>query len=365
MSDASTLHSGGDGSASEPVDLRSDTVTRPTAAMRATMASAVVGDDGFRDDPTVRALEERVATMLAKEAALFVPSGTMANQVALRLHTSPGDEAIAHSRCHIFDHEAGGAAALAGVSLRMFDSDDGSLDPRLVEAHLHLEEGTSWAPTRLVCMENTHNACGGTVLPVDNVEQICAIARRHGLGLHLDGARLFNAAQASGTTVAALAEPFDTVSVCMSKGLGAPIGSLLVGSEAAMLRGRRLRKMLGGMMRQVGIIAAGALYALDHHLERLADDHRRAAMLAEGIADIAGIDVATPQTNIVYFEVSADHPALLAASGESIDAIDRLAAAGVLVSEGPRRLRAVLHLGVDDVGVERAIAAIVQVFGDG
>ena len=337
----------------QPIDLRSDTVTRPTAAMKQAMVTAELGDDVFGDDPTVAALEERAAGLLGKEAALYVPSGTMANQLALRVHTQPGDEVIAHARCHIHNYESGAPAALWGVTVRAVDSADGSLPEEQVLAALHTDSDPHLAPTRLVCFENTHNACGGTVVPQEAIERVARLARGNGLGVHLDGARLLNAAVASGRTAADLARSADTVSLCLSKGLGAPVGSVLAGPLALIRRARRFRKMLGGGMRQAGIIAAAGLWALEHNVSRLADDHRRARHLAEALAAMPGVSIDLPrvQTNIVYFGVDPTHP-LAAHLGA------RLAEAGVLVTGHGLRYRAVLHLQVDDAQTERAIATL-------
>jgi threonine aldolase len=344
-----------------PVDLRSDTVTRPTEAMRHAMATAPLGDDVFGDDPTVHALEAHVATRLGKAAAVFVPSGVMANQLAVRLHARPGEEGIVHAACHIFNFEGGAAAALSGVSLRPVDSEDGTLPVDLVRAALRLTDDPHNAQTRFIAFENTHNASGGMVVPQQNILAVSALAHQHGLALHLDGARLFNAHVASGTPIAELVAPFDTVSVCLSKGLGAPIGSVLVGSEALMRQARRYRKLFGGGMRQAGVLAAAGLHALEHHVARLADDHRRATILAEGLARIPGIvlDPSRIQTNLVYFDIEPR-------AGQDVGAqrvllTNGLRERGVLVAGSAARLRAVTHLDVDDLGIERALAAVRQV----
>jgi len=342
------------------VDLRSDTVTRPTPAMRAVMAQAPVGDDVFGDDPSVLQLEARVAVLLGKEAAVFVPSGTMANQLAVRVHCRPGDEALVHAGCHILNYEGGAAAALSGVTLRALASPDGSLGVAAVTAALHLTDDPHVAPTRLICYENTHNAAGGAVVPQADILAVARLVQALGLPLHLDGARLWNAAVASGKEAADLAAPFDTVSVCLSKGLGAPVGSLLVGAGPLIARARRWRKAFGGGMRQAGILAAAGTYALEHHVDRLADDHRRARGLAEAIAGIAGLqtDPTRVQTNLVYFDLDPAHPL-----GED-PAVGRVALTaalrerGVLIAGSAQRLRAVTHLDVDDAGLERAVAAL-------
>ncbi len=330
------------------VDLRSDTVTRPTPGMREAIARAEVGDDVFGDDPTVRALEERVAGLLGKEAALFVPSGTMANQVAIRLHTAPGDEVVMEAGAHPFNYEAGAAALVSGVQIRPVPGRRGVMDPADVAACFRPAD-PHFAPVTLVCAEDTANRGGGTVHPLATLDALAEVAREGGAATHLDGARLLNAAVASGIPAARRARAWDTVSLCLSKGLGAPVGSLLAGPAELIARGRRVRKALGGGMRQAGILAAAGLYALDHHVGRLADDHRRARRLAEGLAE-AGYAVQAPETNMVYVAVP-DAPRLQAEAG----------ARGVrLVAVGPDRVRLVTHLDVDDAGIERAIAVLAE-----
>lgn len=339
------------------IDLRSDTVTRPTAAMRAAMARAEVGDDVFRDDPTTLALERRMAEILGKEAALFVPSGTMANQLAVRMHTRHGDEVIAHRLCHIFNHESGAAAALAGVQMRLLDSADGSLPEQEVIASIRCADDPHNAPTALIAMENTHNECGGVVVPQSNVERVAEIARSHGLRFHLDGARLFNAAVASGRPPKELAAPFDSVSVCFSKGLGAPIGSVICGTSSAIAVAYRFRKMYGGGMRQVGVLAQAAMYALDHHVDRLAEDHRRARILAIALSESprVEVDLGTVQTNLVYFRLHPTDPL----NQVGMDGVPRLVAElqkrSVYITGGGGVYRAVTHLDVDDRGLQEAI----------
>jgi len=342
------------------VDLRSDTVTRPGVAMRAAMMDAVVGDDGFDDDPTLHALQRRVAGLLGKEAAIYVPSGTMANQLAIRLQSQPGDEVVCHRLAHIRGHEAGGPAALSGVTLALYDGARGLPDARHLAGLLRVGEDGLQAPTALVCFENTHNACGGVVLAPDQLSECLAQVRERAIALHLDGARICNAAIASQTSPATLAGPFDTVSLCLSKGLGAPIGSLLAGPKDLIARARRMRRMLGGMMRQVGILAAAGLYALDHHVERLADDHRRAAALGSALAALPGVVIEEPQTNIVAFDLDDGHPAL-ARHGDRPAIARALDDAGVRLTARAVGFRAVLHLDVDDAGLERAIATLSRV----
>jgi threonine aldolase len=331
------------------VDLRSDTVTRPTAAMRVAMAAADVGDDVFGDDPTVNALQDRIAALLGKEAALFVASGTQSNLVAIMSHCGRGDEYIVGQMAHTYRWEGGGAAALGSVQPQPLEHEhDGSLALAAIEAAIKPED-SHFAQSRLLCLENT---IGGKALPVAYLAAACALAKRRGLATHLDGARLFNAATALGgdprATARAIAAPFDSVSVCFSKGLGAPIGSALVGSRAFIAGAHRWRKMVGGGMRQAGIVAAGALHALDHHIDRLADDHRLAARLADGLAELPGLTVESPQSNIVFADLKSDRAAGL---------MTHLKSRGVLAT-GLYRLRFVTHLDVDREGVDRAVAAV-------
>jgi threonine aldolase len=327
------------------VDLRSDTVTRPTAAMRDAMARAEVGDDVYGEDPTVRRLEERVAVLLGKAAALFVPSGTMANQIAILVHTRRGDEVVVGEAAHSFAFESGAGAAVAGVQFRVVGN-GGLFTATDVEAALH--PGHVWLPrSALVMIENTHNRSGGRVFPQSEVEHIASLARARGIRTHLDGARLWNAAVASGRPEAELAAPLDTVSVCFSKGLGAPIGSALLGESATIQEARRYRKMLGGGMRQAGIVAAAALFALEHHRARLQEDHRAARTVAEILSAARGaiVNPDAVETNIV-------NVALSFAGAEAVVEEGRRAA--VLVSAtGPRSLRVVTHL---DAPLERAVA---------
>src|SRR6516225_1198839 len=255
------------------IDLRSDTVTRPTPGMRAAMAAAEVGDDVFGDDPSVNRLQERVAALLGKEAALFVPSGTMSNQICVKVHTQPGDELLCEANCHIYNYEAGGPAVLAGVTCRTIEGDYGVLDVSQLEDKIR-PVNDHLVRTRLVCLENTHNRGGGRVYPLEKIQAISTWAHANGLMMHLDGARLWNAIVATGIPAAEWGRHFDSVSVCFSKGLGAPVGSALAGSHDFITRARRIRKRFGGGMRQAGVIAAAALYALDHHIDRLAEDHR-------------------------------------------------------------------------------------------
>jgi threonine aldolase len=329
-----------------PIDLRSDTVTKPSAAMREAMARADVGDDVFGDDPTVNRLQEVFAARLGKEAALFVPSGTMANQISLRSLTEPGDAAIAARDAHIFLYEGGAGAALAGVTFTLIGADGAfGRDELLAAVHPHDDH---FARTRVVCVENTHNRSGGRVFPFERLREVSELARARGLALHLDGARLWNAEAASGIEAARWAEPFDTVSCCLSKGLGAPVGSLVASTRARMARLHRLRKMQGGGMRQAGVLAAAGLYALEHHVKRLADDHANARRLAAGLAGLPGVTVSTPETNIVIFR-RAGAPELC----------ERLRARGVWMSAlSSDSVRAVTHLDVSAQDVDRALAIL-------
>src|SRR5438105_2143906 len=291
----------------ETIDLRSDTVTRPTPAMRAAMQAAEVGDDVFGEDPTVNRLQERVAEILGKEAALFVPSGTMSNQVCVKAHTQPGDELLCEATCHIYNFEAGGPAVLSGVTCRTLEGDYGILDVSQLDGKIR-PVNDHLVRTRLVCLENTHNRGGGKVYPLEKIQAISAWARQNGLRMHLDGARLWNAVVATGTPTAEWTANFDSVSVCFSKGLGAPIGSALAGTREFVTRAKRVRKLFGGGMRQAGVAAAAALYALDHHLDRLAEDHRNARVIAQAVADTPGLRLDPPnvETNMVFVEVDPD-----------------------------------------------------------
>ena len=327
------------------VDLRSDTVTRPTLGMREAMARAEVGDDVFGDDPTVNRLQERIAAMLGKEAALFLPSGTQSNLAAVMSHCGRGDEMIVGQMAHTYRWEAGGAAVLASVQPQPLEHQpDGTLALADIEAAIKPDD-PHFARTRLLCLENT---LGGKVLPQSYMGDATALARRHGLATHLDGARLFNAAAALDVPAGDIAQHFDSVSVCFSKGLGAPVGSALCGSRELIERARRVRKMLGGGMRQAGVLAAAALYALDHHVERLADDHALARRLAEGLRGIPGLVVEPPETNMVFVEVDRGRAAAL---------LEHLKARGVLAT-GLYRLRFVTHLDLNADGIDHAIAAI-------
>jgi len=333
------------------VDLRSDTVTRPTPAMREAMMEAVVGDDVLDHDPTTLALEERVAELLGKERALFFPSGVQANQTALAVHGRPGTEAVCEAGAHIFNYEEAAGAALSGLQLRPVPTVSGLLTPELVRGAIRVP--SPYNPvTSFVAIENTHNSAGGKILPLEAAQAIRAVALEAGVGVHLDGARLWHACVETGHSPAEFGAVADTVMVCLSKGLGAPVGSLLAGSVELMERAWRVRRRLGGGMRQSGILAAAGLYALEHNRGRLVDDHRRAKILAQGASKIDGVKVESPDTNIVMLDIEA--PGVTA---EVILAF--LRERGVLmVPFGPKRLRAVTHMDVDDDGINRALGAL-------
>ena len=332
------------------VDLRSDTLTRPTPAMRRAMAEAEVGDDVYREDPTVTALEERVAELFGHEAALFVPSGTMGNQIGLSLVCQPGQEILGDADAHVLTYEMGAAAALFGLSSRTVVSAGGRLSADQLIAQVRPHGDWHLTATAAIAVENTHNRGGGLVQPLAELEQLFGWSRGAGVNVHLDGARVFNAHVASGVPLSTYGRLADTASVCLSKGLGAPIGSVLVASAERIATARLVRKRLGGGMRQVGIIAAAGLYALDHHVERLADDHENARFLAERL----GVDPATVETNMVVVD---DVPAPAVAEAAK--------AQGVLVGQvSARRIRLVTHLDVDRAGVERAAKVLTQVIAD-
>ena len=338
-----------------PIDLRSDTVTRPTDAMRAAMACAPVGDDQYGEDPSTNRLQARMAELLGKEAALWLPTGTMANQVALRTLTRPGDEVVASRESHAAWHEVGGAAANAGVQIHEIGQ-GGCFTAEELRAATKPRNFAIFPTTTLVEVENTHNRAGGVVVPQAEVLRICATARELGLATFLDGARLWNASAASGLALDTLAEPFDLVAVAFSKGLGAPGGSLLAGSKALIAGADRHRRRMGGAMRQNGIFSAAALHALDHHLRRLPEDHANALAFAKGL--LAGapvqLDLATVQTNIVVFHL----PASVALDAPTLSA--RAREQGVLVNAfGPRTVRAVTHLDVNRAQCERAAQVLV------
>nr|WP_281179611.1 GntG family PLP-dependent aldolase [Micromonospora rosaria] len=335
------------------VDLRSDTVTRPTAGMRAAMADAEVGDDVYAEDPSVNALEAEVAALFGHEAALFAPTGSMANQIALQLLVPPGEELLCDADAHVVTYEIGAAAAYGGISSRTWTSVGADIDPEVV-AGMVRPDGYHAVPTRAIAVEQTHNRGGGGVIPLGTLRDLRRVADDAGLGLHCDGARIWHAHVADGVPLIEYGRLFDTLSVCLSKGLGAPVGSVIVGSAEKMTRARLLRKRMGGGMRQAGVLAAAGRYALAHHVERLAEDHARAARLAEAVAPF-GVLAAPVRTNLVPLDLgkaALDAPALAAAAR----------AEGVLVSVlGPRIARLVTHLDLDDAGVDRAADVLTRI----
>ena len=341
-----------------PVDLRSDTVTRPSPAMRKAISQAEVGDAVIDIDPTVERLEKLTAELLGKEAAIYMPSGSMTNQIAIRAHCIPGDEFLCEEHCHIFNYEQGAFAQLSGISARTVLGEHGVM--RLEQlTDLVCPGNDHQLRTRLICLENTHNRGAGTIQPFDEVRDINQWAHGQGLATHLDGARLFNAVVASGISSAEWCEPFDSVSICFSKGLGAPVGSALAGPAEFIQRAHRHRKLFGGAMRQAGIIAAGALYALENNIDRLAEDHARAQRLAEGIRDCPLFDLRPPRidTNMVIFHVD---PQL----GTAAQVVEQLEEAGVrMLTVGRQLIRAVTHLDIDDAGLDRAIEVLHELGG--
>jgi len=337
-------------------DFRSDTVTRPTPAMRQAMYEAEVGDDVFGDDPTVNKLQERFAELVGKEKALYVPSGSMANQIAVNCHTSPGDEIYCEVGCHVLNFEGGAAAMLSGVLLAQIFGVRGSFTVADVESRLRPTDH-HYPPSRLIWIENSANRAGGTIFPQDQIIALHELANRKRLAMHLDGARLWNVTVATGKSEKELADPFDTVNCCLSKGLGCPVGSLIAGSAEFIDKAHRARKRFGGGMRQAGILAAAGLYALDHHRDRLADDHARARKIAEAIAELHSftIDLEAVQTNIVIFDTTP--------SGKHIsEVLDLMKQEGVWATSFGPKVRMVLHLDLDDEAVDRAIAVLRLLF---
>jgi len=335
------------------IDLRSDTITKPTPEMREAMAQAEVGDDVLGDDPTVQSLELRTAEVLGMAESVYMPSGTMANQVALRSHTEPGDELLMDANAHLYYYEGGAPAAISGVMVRFIEATRGIFTGEQLRQAIR-QENIHFPVPKLVCLENTHNRGGGSIWPLQAIAEVESVARESGLKMHLDGARIWNASVASGVGEKDYAKHFDSVSVCFSKGLGAPIGSALAGSHEFAKRARRFRKMFGGGMRQAGIVAAAALYALDHNRGRLAEDHSNARFLADGIAELPGVklDPKAVQTNIVYFDVSL--PAATVAA--------KLADAGVLVlALGQSTIRVVTSLAVSRKAVAEALTIMSKV----
>lgn len=341
------------------IDLRSDTVTRPTAAMRDAMANADVGDDVYGDDPTVRALEARTAEILEKEAAVYMPTGTMTNQVALRTHTEAGDEVLVENGAHVFVNEGGAPAGLSGILVRTIQGEHGIFTGAQLEEALRVPHpfnpSTIAAPTTLICLENTHNGGGGTVWPLETIREVARVARGHAIPLHLDGARLWNASAASGISEADYARPFDTLSVCFSKGLGAPIGSALAGESRLIARARRFKQMFGGGFRQAGVVAAAALYALENHRAHLVKDHTRAKRLAVRLSELPGIQLNPDrvETNILRFGLVAP---------SAFDLVERCYAKGVhMLPAGRRSVRAVVHRDIDDEAIETTISVVEAV----
>ncbi len=335
----------------EPIDLRSDTVTKPTPTMRRAMAEAEVGDDVYLEDPTVNRLQECVAELLDKEAALFVPSGTMGNQICIKLHTRPGTEVVLEERSHIFNYEMGSAAVISGVTFRPVRGDDGVLNWHAVSGAVHHGAPYYVTPTSLVALENSHNMAGGSVMPLLTAREICDGAHALGLPVHLDGARIFNAALALRTTVAEITRPFDSVMFCLSKGLGAPVGSLIAGRKDFINEAVSLRKLLGGGMRQAGVLAAAGLIALEESPKALIEDHANAKRLAEGLAEMRGvkIDPERVQTNIVIFDISATGMTTAECAAE-------LKSRGVLANGiNAREMRMVTHYDVSREDIEQTL----------
>lgn len=341
------------------VDLRSDTVTKPTPEMREAMAEAEVGDDVFGDDPTVNKLEAMAAEKLGKEAAIFVPSGTMGNLLALLVHCQRGDEVICGNQSHIYLNEAGGMSALGGIHPNPIQNQkDGTLAIEDIVDWIRDAEDVHQPKTRLICIENTQNVCGGIPLSEEYTHRVAEVARKNNLALHIDGARIFNAAVAQNVDVNELVAPADSVMFCLSKGLASPIGSMLVGTKQFISRGRHLRKMLGGGMRQVGVIAAAGIISLEKMTTRLADDHMRAKKLADGLRQVGGIvlDENSPYTNMIFFNLAKD----VTLTPQQIG--DKLMEQGVQVDAYSRRFRLVTHYWIDDDAVEKSIAAFKKVF---
>ena len=339
------------------IDLRSDTVTQPTEGMLDAMSKAVVGDDVLGDDPTVIELQNKAAKILGKEAGLYVPSGTMSNIVATRTHTSPGDEIVTEAHSHVYRYEGGAFAALSGCSVALVDGENGIMTPEQVSNSIRKAEGSlSHYPNgSLVCVENTAQGGGGTVYSQETLDEICKAAREKDCKLHMDGARLFNAVAASGTDPARMVRDFDTISICLSKGLGAPVGSVLVGSKDDLAQAHRWRKMFGGGMRQAGTIASAGIYALENNIERLSEDHRRARIFAEAVSEMPNfsINVANVQSNIVFIGVG---------KGNTESIIEQLSTHGVdILSTDDSTIRAVFHLHITDEDLEKAIEAFAKV----
>ncbi len=337
------------------IDLRSDTVTRPSKAMREAMANAEVGDDVFGDDTTVNLLQKKCAELTGKESALFVPSGSMANQLAINMHTNPAEEVIVEWDSHVIRYETAAPSVLSGVQLMPLKGNKGVISVDDIVNNIR-PDWYHYPKTSLICLENTHNRAGGTVYPLKDIKQAREAAKKFNLKMHLDGARIFNAVVASGVSISEYAENFDSISICFSKGLGAPIGSILCGAKKDIEKAHKFRKIIGGGMRQAGIIAAGALYALEHNIERLKEDHKNARHFAEGIADLddVDIDLSTVQTNLVIFKVKGD-AAKLRMELEKKNVI--------LTNDGPEKIRAVFHLDVSEEQTEQAIKIFKEILG--
>jgi len=334
------------------IDIRSDTVTKPSDEMRDVIARAEVGDDVFGEDPNVNELQVAVAKLFGKESALYVPSGTMANQVSINAHTQPGNEVICESGCHLYNYESGAPALLSGVMLRTIDGEMGSITAEQVEANIR-PTSYHFAQTTLITLENTHNRAGGTIFPLGQIKEISEVAKKHNIKMHLDGARLMNAVVATGVEAAEWASYFDSVSICLSKGLGAPVGSVVAGTEAFIERAHRYRKTYGGGMRQAGLLAAAGKYALENNVERLAEDHTNALTFAESVASLEGINVELDwvQTNIVMIDIDKS-------LGSAAEWVERLAELDVaILTVSPQRLRAVFHL---DVSKEESAGAAAK-----
>jgi threonine aldolase len=342
----------------EFVDLRSDTVTKPTPEMREFMMKAEVGDDVFGEDPTIKALESKITELTGKDAALFVPSGTMANQISINAHTQPGNEVICEYQSHIFNYEAGSPAMLSGVQLHPLNGEYGILNDEEVRQVIRGKDHHH-PQTKLITLENTHNRWGGTVYPLSDIEKISKVAIEHELKMHLDGARLWNASIASGITIKAYARFFDSVSLCFSKGLGAPVGSIIAGDRGFIDRAHYYRKAFGGGMRQVGMLAAAAIYAVDHHFNRLQDDHNHARALAEAINEIPGfvVNLSTVQTNIVIIDTGL-------CGRQAQEIAQEMEKHGIrMIALSPTRIRIVTHLEISDNAIDRTIEIMKKVAG--
>lgn len=338
------------------IDIRSDTVTKPSAGMREAMMNAEVGDDVFGEDPSINKLQEIVAELLGKEAALYVPSGTMANQISINVHTQPGNEVICEVGCHLFNYEAGGPALLSGVMLRTLEGHMGSFTADQVRENIR-PDNAHFAQSTLIALENTHNRAGGTIFPFEQVKEISTLAKEYGISMHLDGARLMNAVAATGIAAAEWTSYFDSASICLSKGLGAPVGSVIAGTKEFIEKAHRYRKTYGGGMRQAGIIAQAGIYALENNAEGLKDDHKNARTLAEGIAGLEGIsiDLDWVQSNIVMIDVDPS----IGTAAEWAEALGNLGVA--ILAIAPQRLRAVFHLDVNKEGTLQAVEAFNNV----